>query len=98
MTTWTIARMLAVAGFLASMGLMIWVMVGLARLRRHPQFRSPMAGSLRLHLMVLGAGTDDLDDATRAQIGKLRHRVLAAIAVFAIAAVVLMASAEVQAG
>ena len=90
MTAFTIARLAAMAGFAGALGLMVWVMIGLARLRRHPDFRSHLSGSLRLHLMVLGASTDGLDAATRKRIVALRNCVLAAVALFAGASVVIV--------
>ncbi len=90
MTAFTIARFAAMAGFLASMILMVWVLVGLARLRSHPDFQSHFSGSLRLHLMLLGASTEHLDAATRQRIGTLRLCVLAALASFVAAAAVMM--------
>ena len=90
MTMVTIARFAAMSGFLAAMVLMVWVLIGLARLRRHPDFRSHFSGSLRLHLMLLGASTTHLDAATRRQIGALRLCVLAALALFVAAVVVVM--------
>ena len=73
-----VVRLIATGGFAIAMGLMVWVLVDLGRLRRHPAFRGPMAGSLRLHLMALGLGAGDLDDPARQRIKSLRRRILAA--------------------
>ena len=86
MEVFEIVRLIATGGFAVALALMVWVMVDLGRLRRHPAFRGPTAGSLRLHLMALGLGTGDLDDPTRQRIRSLRRRILAAILVFAVAA------------
>ena len=85
-----VVRLIATGGFAVALALMVWVMVDLGRLRRHAPFRGPMVGSLRLHLMALGLGTGDLDDPTRRRIRSLRRRILAAIVVFALAAVGIM--------
>ena len=89
MTILMIVRLAALGGVVVALGLMVWVLMGLARLRGHPEFRSHMSGSLRLHLMVLGASTDGLDVPTRQQIAALRLCVLAA-AVLSVAGVVVM--------
>ena len=90
MEAYAVVRLIATGGFAIALALMVWVMVDLGRLRRHAPFRGPMAGSLRLHLMALGLGTGDLDDPTRRRIRSLRRRILAAIVVFALAAVGIM--------
>ena len=85
-----IVRLIATGGFAVALALMVWVMVDLGRLRRHPEFRGPMAGSLRLHLMALGLGTGDLDGPTRRRIGSLRGRILAALIIFALGAIAIL--------
>ncbi|MCB9958488.1 MAG: hypothetical protein H6843_07805 [Rhodospirillaceae bacterium] len=87
-----IALVAALAGTLVSMALLIWVLVDMARLRRHPAIADTLSGSLRLHMMVLGADTSSLDEEARARIGAARTRLLCALACFAGAVMVLLTS------
>ena len=69
--------LLGTIGSAVGLGLMIWAVIDLTRLRSHPQFRSFFSGNLRLHFLVLGLGkTSDLDQTTRDKINGLRKRIL----------------------
>ena len=87
MAEFSVWHLLTTGGFAVVLALMIWVLVDLTRLRRHPAFRSAFSGSLRLHLMALGMSAQGLDDPTRRRILSLRRRILAAVLVFAAAGI-----------
>ena len=80
---------LPTVGMAIVLALMLWVLIDLARLRRHPDFSSPFAGSLRLHLMALGMSVRDLDKPTRDRILSIRRRILAALVIFAVSAIAI---------
>lgn len=71
---------LGLIGPVAGLALVIWILVDLARLRRHPDFQGPFSGNLNLHLMALGLRkTSALDQATRRKISSIRKRILLAL-------------------
>lgn len=69
--------LLGMIGSVVGLGLMMWAVIDLTRLRSHPKFRSFFAGNFRLHFLVFGIGkTSDLDQSTREKIHGLRKRIL----------------------
>ena len=87
----TVLWLLSIGGFAVTLVLMVWVLIDLARLRRHPDFSSPIAGSLRLHLMALGmSSAKSMDAPTRQRISGVRRRVLLAVVAFAGAAIAVL--------
>jgi hypothetical protein len=84
--------LLGMIGSVVGLGLMMWAVIDLTRLRSHPKFRSFFAGNLRLHFLVFGLGkTSDLDQTTRDKINGLRKRILLGVLIVVFSLAVQMA-------
>lgn len=87
-----LGRTVSMACFALSIVPLVWSLFELARLRRHPAFRSAIGGSLSLHLMALGLAPipASLDATTRRRLRRLRWLFATALLLFAVACTALL--------
>ena len=87
----TAGRWIGLAGVGLAMGLMMWTLIDLLRLLSLPKFSGFVVRPLRLQLMVLGIiSAEHLEPEIRRRIQGVRIRLLLAVLVFVLSAVLTL--------